>query len=458
MNQQDLARSGAKQRWQDESGVTLVYALLVALVVGAVVAVTFAFAFGEQRQAAFELDFEDTIHTAEAGVETALQELADDSDWTAVDTGGTAVSGPSVLQDRYDWAIAEATAQTGGVYDLPAIDTGEGETVAIRPADTDTEWVYGVGFTPTRDAFVNGTGESFARVVRTQVSFSPTTFNGEFAVLVGGNINITSNAYKISGNNGSLHSNGAINISKDNVDETISFSGSCTGSQCPDNNASVQGPVDPITIPSIFAIDVWETAEAQSIAGVGDWYDYCDGTGAYTGASGTGWYQRDAADTQPCQGTSVGSPFGISGTSLNNVSNPGAVFYFDTTAAVDVKKVSGEATIIALGDIDQGPSASSPALEPRYPGLLFVTEGNLDIGGNAETTGATPGLAYARGNLTLRGTANSTGIAYVARDAANIESQYLGGGNGEVNYNGGASTNLGGDGDPIVLRWEELQD
>ena len=147
-----------------QEGIALFYALLVVLVVGGIIAVTMAAATTELNQSAFELDFEDTVHVAEAGVESTLQQLPEDNDYTNV-------AGPAAGADENAWAIAAATKQTGGTYDLPAIDTGEGDAVGIRPMGTNTEYVYGVGFTPSRDAFVNGVGDPYARVVRVQVGF-----------------------------------------------------------------------------------------------------------------------------------------------------------------------------------------------------------------------------------------------------------------------------------------------
>lgn len=419
-----------------EEGIALFYALVVALLVAGIIAVTLAAAQSELRQSAFELDFEDTVHIAEAGVEAKLQQLPADNDYT------DPVPGPTPGQDEWDWAVAAATAQTAGSYDLPAIDTGEGETVGIRPTGTNTEFVYGVGFTPSRDAYVNGIGEPYARVVRVQVAFTSTVVPGEDAVKTDGSITIRSNAYEIRGTKGSLHSNGAIDISNDNTDEGITYSGSC-------NAACVgTGPIDPKPVPLLEIEDPWGTDDAIAVAAAGDWYDYCSGI----------WYQRGAGDLAPCTGTNVGALPEWSGLTLTQASNLNRVYWIDDPGTVSISKVSGPGTVIARGDIDVGPSANVPAMTPRYPGLWLFTEGDLDIGGNADAaSAATPAIAYARGTLTLRGTMNTNGIAYIAKDANLLGSAYQGGGNGVIRYDGGAAADLGGDGTPLVLRWEEIR-
>ena len=423
---------------EGEAGIALFYALLVVLLVGGIVAVTLASAQTELRQSAFELDFEDTVHVAEAGVEAKLQQLPTDNGLT------DPVPGPAPTDDEHDWAVATATATDGsGAYVLDAIDTGEGETVAIRPTGANSEFVYGVGFTPSREAFVNGDGEPYVRVVRVQVGFTSTVVPGLDAVQVDGSIKIDSNAYKITGTQGSLHANGVADISKDNTDEGITYSGSCV------SGSVGTCEVEPKDIPLLEIEDPWGTDEAFTIAGEGDWYDYCGGS----------WYLRGATDTTPCSGTLVvGGLSEWSGLSLSQATDLNRVYWIDDPGTVQISKVAGPATVIARGDIVIGPSANVPAMTPRYPGLWLFTESDLDVGGNAEgASDATPAIAYARGTLTLRGTMNTDGIAFIAKDAELIGSAYKGGGEGIVNYNGGAAADLGGDGTPLVLRWEELR-
>lgn len=428
-------------RLDDESGVALFYSLLVAVVVAGIVAVVFATTLTESDQARFELNFEDTIHVAEAGAEVYLARLTEDADLTS------AVDGPETTgEDPSTWALRVATQQTvPGTFDFDVIDTGEGETVALRPQGDDAEYVYGVGFTPSRDAFLADTGEPYARVVRVQVAFSPSDFEGDFALLAGGNVTMSGN-YKVYGDAGAVHTNGAISRNgSGTVERGISYSGSCTKG-C---NSTVTGPVDSVPIERVDVRDTWGTDDAITVAGEGDWYDYCSGV----------WRQRAPGDTAPCQGTVVSAPSGWGGTTYNNPATPSDhVYYFAGGEDLDVKKLDGNITIITDGSIDVGPSANLPPFDARYPGLLLLAGGDIEIGGNSDSFAATnPALVFANGNIELSGTMQTNEVAFVARDSTNIGTSYKGGGSGSVTYNGGAIADLGGDGYPIVLQWDEVR-
>lgn len=434
-----MSATGARR---NEDGFALFYALLVVLVVGGIIAVTMATAQSELRQSAFELDFEDTVHVAEAGLEVMLQDLAEDADTTSP------VPGRAPGDDAHDWAMAAATEEDASGFTLPAIDVGEGEAVAIRPSATDTEFVYAVGFTPSRDAFVNGDGESHARVLRLKIGFTSTEVEGNHAVTVGGNMSISSSGYQITGSQGSMHVNGAADIKVNNTSKGISYSGSC--SDLCDDDSGVTGPVEPKPIPDLTIEDPWGTGDATAIVAEDDWFDYCDGQ----------WYQREDGDVAPCTGAPVATPDGWSSNLKfdgSSVGDPDAVYWIDDPSTVEISKVTGRMTVIARGDIHMGSSSNSGPMEARYPGLLLFSEGDMDLGGNAEASDGDGALVYVKGSLTLRGTMNSVGVSYMARDAEVLGSEYKGSGNGIVRYDGGAIADLGGNPTPLVLRWDEIR-
>lgn len=431
----------------DEDGIALFYALLVTLVVGGLVAIVFATAIGEQRQAAFELDFEDTIHVAEAGAEIYLGRLVDDNELNS------GVDGPDALGvDPADWAVDEATRKVGGAYVHPAVPSAEGETVAIRPTGEDAEFVYGVGFTPSRDAYVNGIGEPYVRVVRVQVAFAPNIYDPQHAMLTGGNLKLAGN-YKIEGSNGAVHTNGAIEItgSSGTASGGVSYSGSCTKG-C----GQASGPVAPEEIQALKLEDFWDSPEAEVVTAENDFYEYCSGT----------WYRRSIAANAPCDGTGTvvgpGNPSiqPWSGTSYNNPAAPtDGVFYFNGDVDVDVKSPTGKLSIFTGGDIAIGPSSNTAPPDARYPGWYLFAEGSITIGGNAASGSfatAKPAVVWANKTIDLKGTLETNEIAFVAIDDASIGSSYAGGGNGRIRFNGNASIVVPGEKVPLVVQWDEI--
>lgn len=433
-----------------EEGIALFYALLVTLVVGGIVAVVFATALTERRQAAFELDFEDTIHVAEAGAEVYMGRLVDDNSLTS------GVPGPDALgQDPAEWAIEEATRKSNGVdYDHDVITTAEGETLGLRPTGEDAEFIYGVGFVPSRDNYVNGIGEPYARVVRVQVAFAPNTFQPDHAMLTGGNLTL-SGGYEIYGSSGSVHTNGAISIdgTSGTTDGGVSYSGSCNKG-CD----KATGPVKQEPIQELEIEDFWNSDEAIVIAGAGDWYDYCSGS----------WYRRNVGDSAPCLGSLVGSadpniqPW--TGLNYNNpLADGDAVYYFANDANgpydIDVKQPNGEVTFITGGSVDIGPTANGDPPTARYPGWLIVAEGDVTVGGNASSGSFESGdssIVWSNGTISIGGTVEAKEVAFVAFDGANVGSSYQGGGGGSITYNGDAFGTIPGEKVPLVIQWDEV--
>ena len=439
-----------------EEGIALFYALLVAIVVAGIVTVVAVTSMGEVRQSAFELDFEDTLHVAEGGLEVALQELDGSSQYTTIGADGTPVLGPGSSEDTFEWAVNAATATSStspSGYNLPAIGFGEGEAVAIRPEGRDANYVYGVGFTPSRDAYPEN---AYVRVVRSRVGFTDTEVDGEFAILAGQELAGGSGAYGVGGLNGSIHTNGTLSLKQDYVSGTISFSdpAGCTGDVCPPDDEHVIGPVPPASVPSSTIDDIWKRPAARQVAEEGTWYDYCDGTGRHTGNQGKGWYIRDADnDDAPCTGqwlTGSVEPDGWNGLDLKDVNDTGAVYWIDSTSEVTVTKASWRLSVMALGNIRFSTSANAPGMRARYPGLLMYSEGDVDVGGNATSVDPDGSIIYAGGDLTLRGTTSSVGISYVAQGTATVS------GTAQVSYDGNARADIGGDGDPLFLGWEEV--
>ena len=443
-----------------EEGVALFYALLTALVVGGIVAVVAAGAIGQTRQSAFELDFEDSLHVAEGGLEVVLQRLDASSAYATVGEDGLPVLGPSSTDDPRVWAETVATepnTTSPSGYNLPAVDFGEGEAVSIRPTGRDADFAYGVGFVPSRDAFVAGQPNAYIRVLRMKVGFTDTEVAGSFAVLAGAELTTNSNTYGVLGLNGKIHTNGQLSISHDQVagDGTITYSDTgpsgCTGVCPPD--PGVVGPVEQELLPSATIDDLWARPDAQKLASEGAWFDYCSGAGRHVPTGGPGWYQRQPGDSSPCSGTKLASePTGWSGLRLSNSTDPNAVYWLDVAFGtdLDVQKMAGRASVLTSGNINFNSSGNSTGLIAKYPGLIAFAEGNVDIGGNTTSVDPDGAIIYAGGDLRLRGTTDSSGISYLTQGVAEI----IGG--ARIAYDGNAVADIGGDGDPLVLEWEEL--
>lgn len=432
-----------------DDGFAMVYALLVVLVVSGIVGIVFATAKSEQDQAAFELDFEDTVHVAEAGAEVFLQRLANNPD----DTSG--IDGPTATgQGPAAWALAVATAQeASGAYLLdpvePLIALGEGEAVAIRPSGADANFIYGVGFTPSREAYVNGIGSAYARVVRVQVAFSSRRFSGESALLSGGNLTMNG-GFLITGDRGSVHSNGGLKVNGVSgvAEEGISYSGTCTSLLCLGTVvARITGPVAAVPIPEVDPGNVWGTDDALELAAEGLWFDYCAGL----------WFQRAASDLSPCSGVAMSSPPATwIGTSFAGTSTARGVYFFRDEVDVDISRPNGSITIVTDGDITIGPSASQPSLDGLYPGLFLLAGGDITLQANLLATELQrPALVFANGSMTFIGNPITDNISFVARDSLGFGTTFSG--TGIINYDGGAIPDLGENGEPIVVQWDEVR-
>lgn len=434
-----------------EEGVALFYALLVTLIVGGIVAVVFATAITENRQAALELDFEDTVHVAEAGAEQLLQELAEDSSFNS------GVAGPGA-GDPAQWAVTEALRKDAGgnfIHNDP-LDLGEGESIALRPNDDDAEFIYGVGFTPSRQAFDDGIGDPYVRVVRVQVAFTPSAFAADVALLAGGNLKMSGN-FDISGTNGAVHTNGAIEIagSSGSVSKGVSYSGSCTKGCSGSGSVAVSGPVDPEPVPEVDILDTWNTNAARVAAAAGEWYDHCAGV----------WYQRNELDTAPCQGDQLGGtvPFPAdwpwAGTSFEGVDGGSSVtgtYFFRDDVDLDVKRPNGSITFITGGDITVGPSANAPTLDGHLPGIFMLADGDINLKANFDAAELdSPAVIMSNKTLVFNGNPDTVNVAFIARDELRAGSTYKG--TGTVMYDGGALPDFGGGGFPVVVQWDEVR-
>jgi hypothetical protein len=453
---------GAFTQHRDESGIALIYALLVAIIVGGLVTVVVARSITEIDASDRELDYEDTFHVAETGAEVFAQGLQ-----TAIDTD-SGILGPAAGSDRdaqRAWAIAQAIAAPAA----DVIDVGEGEAVGLRPVGVFNQFVYGVGFTPTRADFVAGTNQPSVRVLRYEVGEQEQNTAGNFAVLTEGPIKLTGNV-EVTGTLGAVHTNSASTVTGSNVEikRGLTYSDTSNGSSgtpsCDTDVAPCAEFAAPQPIPTVAATNLWGTHDALAVPAL-QWFEFCDGTWRYRGSSPTA-----------CDGSLVTAPALNAVTSRWNVKNPtmtltgngslNAVYYIADPGGREV--VVGDLsdgdqfTVITTGTLEitsnkvTGGNAKGETIQvsAKLPGFLIASDGDLKMNGNDSMTPDPAAFIATGGTLTFGGTPYSSGVAWVAADGIG-ESKLNG--TGDIVYNGGAVGDFGGDGKPILTAIDELR-
>jgi hypothetical protein len=269
-------------RVRDDSGVALITALLAAIVLGGVAVVIFASAQTNLEVSASTRDFDDAIHTAEAGADLVVDAMnADD---------GYSTGHATPVGSERAWAVEQAMAayEDAAERDLEPHESlhdghfAYGMRIAGDPADPDAnDRVYGVGIVEGREQHV--------RAVVYEVADNP--FNPEHAVLTQGPLEF-SGGPDVTGDAGAVHSNTDLELGGNSnyIEQTASSSGSCDPGQATIGVGGCQSYQPEINIPPIDARYFYP----QHVDHEDVWYDLCrDGTVRRPSAGG------------PCQGTNV---------------------------------------------------------------------------------------------------------------------------------------------------------
>lgn len=275
------------ERWRNEDGVALVFALLAVIIVGGIASVMIVRATSQNTATRVERDFEQAIHLAEAGLDDVIVELNENQSYLTRRPADNAphvytadVSASDGVQRA--WAVALASSDD----DCEVVTAGEGEFCAIRPKLPDSAggqelpWVYGVSFIPSRAA-----ADPEIRVVKMQ--FDEGFFLPPRAILTQGDLTL-GGSLSIGGENGSVHTNGSVTVNggalttTGPVTSSGSFSGGCSG--CGEGSGQID---DSLPLPDISAIAVYKREakthadrfDASTGTYDGDWFDLCsDGT------------------------------------------------------------------------------------------------------------------------------------------------------------------------------------
>ena len=446
----------------DESGVALLYAILVAIVIGGLVTVIVARTLTETRASDFEEEYEDAFHVAEAGAEVYLQQVAEDA---SINSGLTGPAEGSTAEQQRAWAVAQADAADPG--DLVSIGdpVNGGEAIALRPDTNFSNFIYAVGYKPNRAAFLAGQQNATQRVIAFQLGAVGGPFSGNFAVLTEGPLRFDGSALEISGTLGAAHTNSQLTISGSGVEiqKGVSYS---ADDGTPKNAPICDVDAEPClektareTLPEVAAENLYDKYGSLT-----PWYEFCAGTwrvkadtvcdgAAVTGAAATnlaGWW-----DVKNPTMTFTGTG-----------SNVDAVFYIADSGGRRVilgDLVGGETfTIVTTGDLEitsnkvggTNSKGEDIVVSPKIPGILVAADGDISMNGNDKLVSDPEGFVAAGGSLSFGGTPFSEGVAWLATDE--IDSSKING-TGNIIYNGGANADFGDDPKLVLIAVRELR-
>lgn len=449
------------QRWaREEEGIALLTVLLFAIVLGGMVVVFVARSINESDQSRISRDYEGALHTAEAAADELLGDLnLEDEDNPIITTNSTTgdmhVYNPSSPPaDEEVWAIGLAAADTGAL-----IDTDVGQAYAIRPMVEGSspaepvQTIWAVGFVPSFDSPNRQT-----RVIKLQIERQP--FEPKGALQTDGDLDMSGGAEILDpdcdpaspdqetcnadvlvngnwtfGGVGSYEVQGDMRIAGGNCPA----SPNTTGGECYDQTQGVDAsPVQPFQARDFYnrnctdsdgdgdAENLNPDSELQRVA----CYDLCpDGTISSPAASG------------PCTGAEVW-PAGSSSTNYRGWKwqagqwrstdvEAGMYYVYHADAVVNGSDPGTENSVRAVTIIvEQDPANPSnsgsldvggnPRMEPAFPDVQFVVDGDLKMGGtpggSCGTGSVLSGFIGVTEQISISGTVDING-AMVVQDA-----------------------------------------
>lgn len=400
----------------DEQGAAIAVVLLVGTVMVMLSAIMVARGMRQLLTTNGDTNWDNALFAAEAGLDQGLQALDLDFDFT---TGETIPAETLGTEAERDWAVAAADDRPAG----DVITTARGEYVVVRPDNSTV--LFAVGYSPNREA-----AERRVRVVRASVDGVPWLYETEYALLVGGDLEISGNTTvtDISGNDSaSVHANGEIT----SMGSSFVVEGCVTSvlttfaatAQCPPSPA----PVEPV--PVIDPLLIYPYAH----------FVLCDDQVAYGGPAHA---LTPDPDMIPCNGNETVTVL-VGGWSSrrqggvvtwgNSTGAAGPGVYYVDNGNFDGKLGSGavavEISLIVANGTGGGclaPSTGSiqlgantnitlhSSLESIGYDIALVAQGDVEFIGSATVGGAI--LAYEQ--IDYRGTAESWG-AVVAVDECN---------------------------------------
>lgn len=406
---------------RDEDGMAMVLVITIAMLLLAASILSFAVATRSLGASQEHVRFEQRLHLAEQGVDETLAKIQVDEAYTH---GGGLVDPTLPVADLDAAALDAFETSSDAALDLQ--DAPGGQYAVIKPAGRNL--VYSRAWVPSR---------ADARFTRTlKVEYLLSTYAATNAILTGGNLEIQG-ATIVGGNEGSVHSNGDVDLVGNSY--SISQELSASGDIDPDDPANVgggsAGGVPEQDIPPIEPGDIYTLNRLQY---PGQWWDLCsDGTVRVPG-------------TSPCTGaldptSSPGTDF--RGWSFNLHPTNGPIWsassdagdydgvYYIHEASADISGSPGTATspwtatIIAEGRPQSGDPcfkdygdiflSGSPKMAAKIAGLQLIAGRDLVLTGSSSGGGAAvEGLLAAQEQVELSGNVTING-AVIAEDRCN---------------------------------------
>jgi hypothetical protein len=328
---------------------------------------------------------EQSLHLAEQGVDETIAVIDANPFFDTDATFGAMPSGDLTPAQEEAWVRAALAAAPAS-----AVRTGPGgEVITIKPSNRYV--IYSAGYVPSRAAAKR------VRVVKSEY-LPESTFSPAHALLSGGDLTVGGNPL-ISGLGGSVHTNGNLLISgSPSVAGDVTAAGAMTESGSPSVGGVKAAGVPAVDIPSVDPRTVWNR-HARSPRYAGNWWDLCpDGS------------VRLPDGTAPCEGSVVAASatttafrgWRLSGSSWTVSGNDGSFhgIYYAYRRDIRVSGMPGSsgsawrATLIAEAE-ETGEAGGCPVL----------SHGDIDISGNARTTGFLEGLSLMAGrDLKISGT------------------------------------------------------
>ncbi|MFQ5948130.1 MAG: hypothetical protein ACE5KX_04655, partial [Acidimicrobiia bacterium] len=182
----------------DERGVAIAVVLLIGTILVLVTILGPLRGLALSNLTATDFQWEQALHVAESGVDVTLVELSGDPTYNTGDLAPTPFTDPA---SEKAWVIGAADAKP----ETHVQQTPDGEYVVVKPHNADV--VYAVGYAPSRAA-TNRKLRVF-RLDYSVVSSPGSTYTSEYAILTGGNLDISGNA-RLWGTNADAHANGTM--------------------------------------------------------------------------------------------------------------------------------------------------------------------------------------------------------------------------------------------------------
>lgn len=457
-----------RERVTNEDGIALVFAMFVVLALAGLAVLFVGNSLSSSRQSGIERNREVAIHAAESAAEDLFTQInVVEETFTATDTDFP-LTGTDSAQRQ--WALDEAAA----VSESDLVTSGSGQGYAIRPddpsvPDTDCppsesppcvqplDLVLTVGWSPSRQAWLDDDRNSRVRVVKMQITtgfFSPmdalfvcgdltlgsaTTQGIAGNVYVNGDVTTTGNSYQIDGDLSVTGTFGPDNPESpaDQVTGTITIP--APPKDCPpadarslydldeDDGDPIAGAnpdrsqtdpyygIDPVTTAPIFWYDLCPPDSDVSVASIRV-PDPLNGPCAYDASAGSG----DPGHVEWQEGQTTGSKGWsyVSGAWKATHVQTGIFYVYQRDATV----TGGDGAVTIIVEKDPGgPGDESgnldlsggPTLRRAFSDLQFLAERDFEQNGNSQAQ--LNGVILVKEQLGGSGNANVNG-SVVVRD------------------------------------------